>query len=200
MRLVAGDSRENQISYRAAPATLSHDFEVAHHLASTHPVFIEKPLDCLYADVYSGIVALVHKDKALLDTAVNQFLKTDPAYVKAIKSAIGAVASGSAVDFSTALNKMLSAYNRYMYGDELYCLIDPHAHGLYELCRRFSPDIVREFDVERKLPWDREYFEWLSTVDDISEHIDTAAIPEVMHPLIVTFQPIPWGAAVRERW
>ena len=84
--------------------------------------------------------------------------------------------------------------------DIIYGLIDPHVHGLYELCQRFSPEVVQEFDTQRKLPWDREYYEWSSGIDDIKEFYDVDAIPEVMHPWLLKFEPMPWGIEVRNRW
>jgi hypothetical protein len=111
-----------------------------------------------------------------------------------------AVAENSALDFVERMNKMLSAYRRYMYGDEIYGLIDPHAMGLFELCRRFSPKVVEEFDVERKLPWDRGYFAWSQQVDDISVHFDVEAVPPLIRPYLFDFEPIPWGEELRANW
>lgn len=181
-------------------AVAARDFEAAHHLASTYPAVIEKPLDLDYASVYTAVVALLRQDRELLEAAIGKFKKTNPAYVKAINAVMLAVASGSAGDFAEAFKKMLSVYRRYMYDDDLYGLVDPHAHGLYELCRRFSPDVVQEFDAQRKLPWDREYFAWSSEIDNVTEFYETDAIPEIMHPLLLKFEPMPWGIDVRQRW
>ena len=181
-------------------AVAARDFEAAKHLASIYPPVIEKPSDLQYASIYTATIALLRQDRPLLESAVETFTKSAPAYVKAIKAVMLAVVSGSASGFAEGLNKMLSAYKRYMYGDDLYGLIDPHAHGLYELCYRFSPDVVHEFDTQRKLPWDCEYHAWSESVDHVSDHFDRDAIPELMHPLLLNFSPLPWGADVRKRW
>lgn len=181
-------------------AVAARDFEAANHLASTYPPIIEKPLDLQYSAQYTAVVALLRQDRELLEQAIAKFKKTNPAYIKAINGVMVAVASGSANDFAEAFKKMLSGYRQYMFGDELYGLIDPHAHGLFDLCRRFSPDVVKDFDTQRKLPWDREYFDWASRIDDIVCHFQIDKIPDIMRPLLLQFEPIPWGKDVLSRW
>ena len=181
-------------------ASASRDFETAQQLASIHPTVIKRPADQLYSDVYAGVVALALEDRTLLKGAVEQAKKSNSSYVKAINAVVKAVAEDSAPDFSVAMNKVLSGYKRYMFGDDLYGLIDPHAHGLYELCKRFSPDVVVEFDVDRKLPWDREYFKWISNLNNVADHLEADKIPDQVRPLLFEFQPLSWGPKVRERW
>lgn len=60
--------------------------------------------------------------------------------------------------------------------------------------------MVADFDVESKLPWDREYFTWSQDVDDLSVHYGVDSIPEVMRPFLLNFEPIPWGPDVLASW
>lgn len=181
-------------------AIAARDFTAADHLAAISPPIVEKPDVRSYGAIFTGVRALMQRDRSLLRTAIGTFPKTDPAYVKSFSTVLQAVADEAPADFATGLNRMLSAYRRYIYNDELYGLIDPHALGLYELCRRFSPTVVADFDVERKLPWDREYFTWSQDVDDLSVHYDVDSIPEVIWPYLLDFEPIPWGPDVLANW
>jgi hypothetical protein len=59
------------------------------------------------------------------------------------------------------LDNLLRARNTWIEAYEtprrVICL---EAHGLYELARGVSPDLVSAFDVDRPLPWDRGFYEW----------------------------------------
>jgi hypothetical protein len=177
-------------------AVAAHDFAAAERIAELPPPVIDQPNNRDYALILSALVGLVREDDALLQQATTAMAKRKPlAYVKAIQRALGVVADGSSEKFAEALTKMLAAYPKYMYDDEVYRLVDPHATGLFELCRRYRPELVDTFDVNRGLPWDAGYYEWLTTCDDISCHLDREAVPADIRPQIVDLQPLEWAPA-----
>lgn len=195
----SGNNYHDELFRPILQAVAARDFTAAEKLAAISPPVIENPNTRSYAAIFTGVCGLMKHDCQLLNTALSLFPKTDPAYIKAIKSVLQAVADESAEDFAAGMNKMLSAYRRYMFNDELYGLIDPHALDNYELCRQFSTSLVDDFDVERKLPWDREYFRWSQEVNDISDQFD-GDVPEVIRPYLLDFEPISWGKEVLANW
>ena len=182
-------------------AVAAHDFAVANRILDLSPPIIDKPNNRAYAAVFAGLHALVKRDGALLRQAVDQSKKGKPkAYVKAISLVLESAAESSAVLFAEGMNKMLSSYPKYMYGDEIYALVDPQAIGLYETCRLYSSDLVAEFDTGRKLPWDSEYYSWLQNCDNIADHLDHNAVPLELRPLLLELKLLEWGPSVRENW
>ena len=182
-------------------AVAAHDFAVANRVLDLSPAVITKPNDRAYAAVFTGVYGLMRRDGHLLQHAVLEANKRKPAaYVKSINLVLEAVATESASLFATGMNNMLSCYPRYMYSDEVYRLVDPHAIGLYELCRSYSPQVVADFDTSRKLPWDQGYYEWLQTCDDITVHFEEDAVPEELRSLLIELEPLQWGAGVREKY
>ncbi len=159
-------------------AVAAHDFAVANRILDLSPPMIDKPNNRAYAAVFAGLHALAKRDEALLRQAIDQSKKGKPkAYVKAISLVLESAAESSAALFAEGLNKMLSSYPKYVYGDEIYSLVDPHAIGLYETCRVYSSDLVAEFDTGRKLPWDSEYYSWLQSCDTIADHLIAMLCP-----------------------
>ena len=179
----------------------AHDFAVVNRILDLSPALIEKPNNRAYAAVFAGLYALVTKNAELLQQAVAQSKKGKPfAYIKAINLVLEAVSESSAPLFAQGMNKLLSAYPKYMYGDEIYALVDPHAIGLYELCRSYSRDVVALFDTGRKLPWDSAYYSWLQSCDDLTPHLKREAVSIDLQPFLIDLQTLEWGAAVRKNW
>ncbi len=190
-----GNCNHDELWRPILQAIAARDFTAAKHLADMAKLDHQPP-----APILTGVTSLLRKDHHLLQSATVPSTKKDPAYIKAIKSVLKAVADGSAADFANAMNEMLSAYRRYMFGDELYGLVDPHALGLYELCRRFDPLVVAEFDLGRKLPWDQEYHGWSQQIADISDHFNVTDVPETIGRFLFRFETIPWGKQVLANW
>ncbi len=182
-------------------AVAAHDFAVANRILDLSPPMIDKPNNRAYAAVFAGLHALAKRDEALLRQAIDQSKKGKPkAYVKAISLVLESAAESSAALFAEGMNKMLSSYPKYVYGDEIYSLVDPHAIGLYETCRVYSSDLIAEFDTGRKLPWDSEYYSWLQSCDTIADHLDRNAVPLELRPLLLELKSLEWGPAVRANW
>ena len=195
-----GNDSHDELFRPILHAIAARDFTAAEMLASLSTPVIANPNNRAYAAVFTGVCALLKADHQLLQDALKAFPKSVPAYVKAIQSVLEAVANRSSKEFTEGMKKMLSAYRRYMFGDELYGLIDPHAMGLFELCRRYAPEVVADFDVAGNLPWDREYFLWTQQTNDIRDHFEVSSVPDVMRPYILDFKPIAWGQAVLANW
>ncbi len=147
------------------------------------------------------IIALLNSDHAELSEAVRTFKRRhlgiyDVQMVAVLKS----VLDGSPTAVAEKLNDLVNSYRRSVTHYDLMRYVDVTALALYELIQQFSPELVAEFDTSRKGPWDAEYVEWTRQVDDISEHYEVSSIPEVLRTHLLEFQPLEWGAWVRENW
>jgi hypothetical protein len=99
------------------------------------------------------------------------------------------------------LNKVLKAYPKYMLGDPVMRLIDPHAHGLFRLCQRYSADLASHFDVRRGPPWDPAFHAWWDTNGEPLAGIDLTPIdPEVHRVLVRLERPLWWDAEESAAW
>jgi hypothetical protein len=80
----------------------------------------------------------------------------------------------------------------------VYRLVDPHAHGLFELCLQYRPGVATGFDTDRGLPWDSEYSQWLRTTADLSAHFEPESVPEDIRSALIDLGPLPWAEAFRQ--
>lgn len=185
-------------------AAAAHDFAAVARIADLPPEALKKPNNPNYAHLLAALTGLIRGDGARLrEAAVAMGKRRPPAYVKAAHRAVIAIADASPKSFADALGMMLKAYPKYVYDDEAYRMVDPHVTGLYELARLYRPEVVRDFDTGRPLPWDSGYHQWLLTCPDIARHFERERVPEAVRPHVVDLEPLAWGpvflAKVRER-
>jgi hypothetical protein len=184
-------------------AAAAHDFGAIVRIVSWPEEAWQKPNNKDYALILDALIGLIRGDQKRLQQATTLMAKRKPsAYVKAIQQTLIAVAANSPEAFADSLEAMLKAYPRYMYNDDVYRLIDPHAIGLYELVRQHRPDVAKAFDTNHALPWDTGYYEWLQTCQDIAPYYERDRVPEVIRSHVVDLEPLAWGssfiATVRE--
>ncbi len=174
-------------------AASAHDFAAVDRIAQVPETALEKPNNRDYALLLSALIGLVRGDEAKLQQAAEAMATRRPsAYIKALEGALIAVAASSPEEFAAALKKMLKSYRNYMYGDDFYGLVDPHAIGLYELVRRYRPQVAVAFDTNEALPWDAGYYAWLVTCDDIAAHFERERVPASFRAHIIDLQPLAW--------
>lgn len=174
-------------------AASAHDFAAVDLIAQIPETALEKLDNRDYALLLNALIGLVHGDEAKLQQAAEAMAKRRPrAYIKALQGAIIAIAASSPEEFAAALKKMLKSYRNYMYGDDFYGLVDPHAIGLYELVRRYRPQVAVAFDTSEALPWDAGYYNWLVTCDDITAHFERERVPTSIRAHIIDLEPLAW--------
>ena len=174
-------------------AASAHDFAAVDLIAQVPETALEKPNNRDFAFLLGALVGLVHGDEAKLQQAAEAMAKRRPsAHIKALQGAVIAIAMSSPEEFAAALKKMLKTYRNYMFGDDFYGLINPHAMGLYEMARRYRPQVVDAFDTSEALPWDAGYYAWLMTCDDIAVHFERERVPTSMRAHILDLEPLAW--------
>lgn len=182
-------------------ATAARDFQAAREIVRLSipkgpdgDLKSEESLTC-------GVVALMNSDREELSEAVRTFKRRHlGVYNVKMVALFKAVLEGSPTEVAEKLNDLVNSYRQSVRSFTLMRHVDVNAFGLYELIKQFSPELVSEFDTTRKGPWDAEYFQWSQQVDDISKHYEINSIPEVLSPHLLDFEPLEWGAWVRENW
>lgn len=140
--------------------------------------------NCIYALLKPGIVrpeSLQREETGKtgdwlqgLITSVKGVLARDP----------GQVAEG--------LEQHLVGFRKAHRINPLEKIVSLEAHGVYRLAERIDASLVREFNPERELPWDREFHDWSSsqrpaiTMDHLSD------CPEPVATALVTVQRPSW--------
>ena len=162
----------------------------------------KKPTSKEYAAVTLGVLALLLNDDGQLQKAVAAMDRCKPkAYVAGMFETLRGAASRSPTQVAVGLNKVLKAYPKYMLGDEVMRLIDPHAHGLFQLCHRYSADLTSEFDIGRGPPWDPGLHDWFQLDIEPLAGVDLTTIDlEIHHVLIGLERPVWWDAEESAAW
>lgn len=161
----------------------------------------EKPNDRTYAMICDSLTAMFHGDMKALKGHVDKMRNRKAfAYCKAIMNALVAIADDEPDSFRDALLKMMRGYKSYMFGDEIEGLIDVHAIGLFQISKRFNPEITASFDTEYRLPWDSEYFEWSKTVSGLDSYFEFPKIPGWLEPYLARMKRVDWGDKIRRQW
>lgn len=161
----------------------------------------EKPNNRTYALICDALTALFHGDvEALQAHTAKMRGRKAFAYCKAIMNALVAIADGEPDAFRDGVVKMVRGYKNYMFGDEIDGLIDVHAVGLFHMSARFNPAITASFENQHRLPWDREYFEWSTTIGGLDDYFDFPKVPDWLEPHLVRMEKIEWGDKIRRQW
>jgi hypothetical protein len=91
---------------------------------------------------------------------------------------------------ASGLDQMLKARSPW-HGllEEVICL---EVHGLYELARWVSPDLVSEFDPDRPLPWDRKLTEWVTRNPSPMRGVRLPGLPLALRKAILRLERPRW--------
>lgn len=181
-------------------ALAAHDHFALNRLIALWQQSSEKPNNRAYAQICDALQAIITDDRDSLHQTVEAFAKGKrPAYVSSVREIICSIAKQDADAFAEGINRMLRSYRSYMFGDDMMGLIDPHAIGLHELAHERFPEVTASFDVERKLPWDREYFQWLRDHNDIRDCYEPFDAPDWMRRSIFDMDGLEWALSVRAK-
>ncbi len=176
------------------------------HLALDRAILLwsetnEKPNNRAYAAICDALSAIRRNDTEAVSVAITEISKRKSyAYITGINLVIQATHTSDAAAFAAGMKKMLSSFRRYMFGEEFDGLIDPFAIGIYELAKAYAPSAVEEFDTTRRLPWDAEYHQWLSGVEDVQDLYELPELPNLIEEAMTNTNPMPWAKQIRETW
>lgn len=184
-------------------AVAANDFAVAQRFAeSALSAPARRPSVKAYAPLTGAVLALLLRDEGELKKTLDAADRCKPkAYVAGMFETLRGAANRSPEQVAAGLNKVLKAYPKYMLGDPVMRLIDPHAHGLFRLCQQYSADLTSDFNVRRGPPWDPGLIAWWDADCEPLAELDLTAIdPEVDRVLIRLERPVWWDAEESAAW
>jgi hypothetical protein len=147
-----------------------------------------------------------HRDTVLAYNGVYSVLRRESSYPRTFERALAGrkttrwfgglyeglrgimKADGSLV--AQGLDQMLKA--RSPWHGPLEKVINLEAHGLYELARWVSPDLVSEFDTDRPLPWDRKLTEWTVRNKSPMRGVRLPGLPLALRKAILRLERPQW--------
>jgi hypothetical protein len=183
------------------------DFVVAQKFTETFPY----PLKVGDRDVvalYNGIFAVLGRDMKSLQSLMPTLQKRKPPqWIAAMFACLIGIVENSAGLVAEGLDRMHQTARRRAVGP-IEKLIYLEMHGMYELCRWFSPTLVSEFDTDRSFPWDRAYCNYVRKCVDPAVNIHLEDVSPLLHRWVTTLcRPFWWIqpdpneiAEAQERW
>ena len=105
-----------------------------------------------------------------------------PDCYRAILETLHGIIEADSPSVAAGLERVLATFRR----QELFdyeTIISFHAHALAELAYWVSPKLLADFDVDRPLPWDREYYHWLRRKPRSTAYRDLSRLFQRVEPL-----------------
>jgi hypothetical protein len=147
--------------------------------------------------LYNGVYAVLKGEFEYLRSLVPALSasKRRPAWIQAMCSCLVGIAEGSPDLFSKSLQRLLGLYRRVFTAEAIEKSICFWAHGLFELARSVSAELVALFDVESTLPWDADFQKWACGCDSPLRGVSIEKISPAIHRGIMTLSRPTWWDA-----
>lgn len=173
-------------------AAASHDCLATQRLVDHWKVWTDKPDNPALVPMTEAIVALIENNPAELSAATDKFRTSVGSYLKGLQAALVGIANNHPANFSDGMQQMLKQFRGYLFNEKTSALINPHALGLFELARVFSPECAAAFDAQQGLPWDAEYSEAIRNLSDIQPELDQLDLPEDLRKPLISMEALDW--------
>lgn len=111
--------------------------------------------------IYNGVQALLRSDKAQLDVLQQKELSDKkPAWLTGIIRCLQGIAARDPARVALGVHQHLDGFRKAFRIHPLEKIVSLEAHGLYRLAEQIDPQLVRDVDMGRGLPWDQEFHIW----------------------------------------
>ncbi|QDV81031.1 hypothetical protein [Botrimarina mediterranea] len=149
--------------------------------------------------IHNGVIAAINRDDRLLEEAISDFekWKKPKNFIASIVTALRGLVAKDAGLVNDGLTSLLKGSGRIQQLHDLYKLISLETHGMYELARRYHPEMVREFDTTQGLPWDEALCAWVAESDDALPFLDVSSLSVELQRWLVE---LPFRDALRHDW
>ena len=148
--------------------------------------------------IYDAVEAIVMNDRPaqarLADKIANSGLSG--VYGTILDTLHGIILADSSI-FAEGLERVLATFRRQELLD-YETIISFHAHALAELAYWVSPKLLADFEVDRPLPWDCEYFHWLRRKPRSTAYRDLSAYSSLLHGWVHDLKEPDWWQLQRE--
>jgi hypothetical protein len=113
--------------------------------------------------IYNGIHAILRSHASEVEKLRKKRLsEKKPAWLKGIVECLQGIVSQDSSRVASGIEQHLKGFRKSDRITPLEKIVSLEAHGLYRLAERIDGDLVRDFDTERGLPWDKEFHAWSS--------------------------------------
>jgi hypothetical protein len=114
-----------------------------------------------FSTIYNGVHALLREDAAEIDRLrKTKISKSTPTWAKGQVHCLQGIAERDASRVAAGIDEHLDGFYKAGWIDPMEKILSLQAHGMYRLAERIDPKLVRKFNTERDLPWDREFHAW----------------------------------------
>lgn len=111
----------------------------------------------------TSILAATLRDEVQLASAIAEYekLKKPKLFVTCMHTIFRGMLERDASLTTEGLEALLKVSRKIQQLFDIFKIISLEMHGMYELCRWYDPTLVKTFDTDRKLPWDRGLCDWV---------------------------------------
>lgn len=185
-------------SHEMLRALSAGDTYVIQKFAAVVPNFAENgPGDS--RALHNGVIAAVTRDEQQLRQAVDGFRswKTPKKYLSCLYTALAGLLQRDPQLVNEGISSFLKVSRKLHQDDKILKVISLEAHGIYELCRWYSPALVAAFDHAQALPWDRQLCEWVASSAGQQPFHDVSSLSPVLQKWLVE---LPIYDGLRHDW
>ncbi|MCR9197661.1 MAG: hypothetical protein NXI04_03360 [Planctomycetaceae bacterium] len=137
--------------------------------------------------LHNGVIAAINRDDAQLAMAIEESSRWSKPkkYLSCFYTALTGLLNRDATLVAEGISSFLKASRKLHQDEKILKAISLEAHGIYELCRWYSPELIVAFDHTQGLPWDRQLCEWVaSSTDEQPFHDVTSLSPTLQRWLV----------------
>ncbi len=144
--------------------------------------------------IYNSVVALLRNDWQTFNSIRGSLIrKSSPKWVRAIGECLEGIGDKNAAQIAAAIEVILSSHSRTDVVSDLHKAICFEAHGFYTLAHFVDPQLVSNFDVSQRGPWDEELHDVAFASDNAYEFdYDLSFVSQEFHDVIVNLAIPPW--------
>lgn len=142
--------------------------------------------------IYDAALAIVMKDRPAQARITPKIAccKAPDCY-RAILETLDGIIQADSPSVAAGLERVLATFRR----QELFdyeTIISLQAHALAELAYWVSPKLLADFEVDRPLPWDREYYHWLRRKPRSTAYRDLSRYSSVLNRWVHDLEEPDW--------
>lgn len=149
--------------------------------------------------LHNGVIAAVTRDEQQLRKTVDEFnsWKSPKKYLSCLYTALTGLLQRDPLLVNEGISSFLKVSRKLHQDDKILKVISLEAHGIYELCRWYSPDLVAAFDHAQALPWDGQLCEWVASSTDKQPFHDVSSLSPILQKWLVD---LPIYDGLRHDW
>jgi hypothetical protein len=153
------------------------------------------------AITYNAVMGILREDERLLRTIDDELEYSDaPLPLRAIHKTLLGIIRNDAEMVADGLDAVMRKFRVFqLFGGcrplAYELIISFNAHGLAELAWWRSRDLLRNFNVDGPLPWDRDYFKSLRKANGSRKYLDLSKCSPLLTTWIAALEEPPWSRA-----